>query len=103
MGDSLPGVLRRMGIARHVEEARACLAFEEQCGAYLRRFVRALRLDGSALVVACGHPAVAHQLQLESVRLLAAVNQVFDRPRVARIHFVGDPGGAPAPRAAPPP
>ncbi len=93
----LPQVLRRMGIVRHVEEARACLVFEEQCGAYLRRYVRALRLEGPALVVACGHPAVAHQLQAESGRLLAAVNLDLGRPRVERLRFVADPGRAPAP------
>ncbi|HVA22253.1 MAG TPA: DUF721 domain-containing protein [Candidatus Micrarchaeia archaeon] len=91
LADSLPQVLRRMGIARHVEEARACLAFEDQCGPYLRRYVRALRLEGRALVVTCGHPAVAHQLQLEAGRLLDAVNATLERPRVERLRFVADP------------
>ncbi len=92
-----------MGIARPVEEARALLAFEDQCGPYIRRFVRPLRLEGSSLVVTCGHPAVAHQLQMESPRLLATVNAVLERPRIARLRFVADPEIRPqGPAAAPP-
>ncbi|HUY60283.1 MAG TPA: DUF721 domain-containing protein [Candidatus Dormibacteraeota bacterium] len=94
----LPRVLRRMGVAGHVREAQACSAFAEACGEFLRPHVRALRLEGGALVVACSHPAVAHQLQLEVQPVLDAVNRAIGPPPVRRLRFVGDPAGGPPSR-----
>ncbi len=92
----LPRVLRRMGVAGHVREAQACRAFEDVCGEFLRPHVRALRLEGGVLVVACAHPAVAHQLQLEVQPVLDAVNLVIGPPPIRRLRFVGDPAGGPS-------
>ncbi len=88
IGEILPRVLRRMGVQRQVRLARAQAAFSEACGEYLRAHVRVVAVEGSALVVACAHPAIAHQLQMEAVPLLEAVNRAAGPPPLRRMRFV---------------
>jgi hypothetical protein len=42
------------------------------------------------LVVACAHPAIAHQLQIDSVKLLDGVNSTLDGPQLKRLRFVSE-------------
>ncbi len=87
IGEILPRVVRKLGFQRQVRLARAQAAFQDACGEYLRPHVRVTSLEGGTLVVACAHPAIAHQLQMESVALLAAVNSKVGSPPVRRLRF----------------
>jgi predicted nucleic acid-binding Zn ribbon protein len=90
IGEILPRVVRRMGVQRQVRLARAQAAFSESCGEYLRDHVRVVAVEGSVLVVACAHPAIAHQMQMESVALLEAVNRAAGAPQLRRMRFVSE-------------
>ncbi|MGH7611886.1 MAG: DUF721 domain-containing protein [Candidatus Dormibacteria bacterium] len=93
----LPRVLRRMGASRQVRQARVEAALSRAAGDFLRPYVRVMAVQGSTLVLACAHPAVAHQLQLEADRLLEAVNAEVDGGRLTRLRFVAEVGRPPAP------
>lgn len=86
----LPRVVRKMGVSRQVRQARVEAAFKQACGEYLRDHVRVVAVQGATLVVACAHPAIAHQLQMESVRMLEAVNAELDAPPLKRLRFVSE-------------
>ncbi len=89
-----------MGATKPVRRVRAEEVLRSVCGPYLSPHVRVMALDGKAMVVACAHPAIAHQLQLESVRILDAVNQELGQPRVSRLRFHCEVGAeVPRPRA----
>ena len=84
----LPRVVRKMGVSRQVRQARVEAAFKQACGEYLREHVRVVAVQGGTLVVACAHPAIAHQLQMESVRVLEAVNLELEAKPLTRLRFV---------------
>ncbi|MHB1525866.1 MAG: DUF721 domain-containing protein [Candidatus Dormibacteria bacterium] len=86
----LPRVLRRLGATKQVRQARVESAFGAACGDYLRAHVRVVAVEGTTLVVACAHPAIAHQLQLDSVRLLDQVNLSLPEHPVKRLRFVSE-------------
>ena len=88
IGEILPRVLRRLGGTKQVRQARVEVAFKAACGDYLRAHVRVVAVDGTTLVVACAHPAIAHQLQIDSVKLLEGVNATLEGPRLKRLRFI---------------
>lgn len=96
----LPRVLRRMGGTSQVRQARVEAAFGRVCGAYIRPHVRVYAVERSILVLACAHPAIAHQLQIEAATILEAINgEVGGRP-LTRLRFVPEAGSQPPPRPA---
>ncbi|MGH7691847.1 MAG: DUF721 domain-containing protein [Candidatus Dormibacteria bacterium] len=92
----LPRVLRRLGGTRQVRQARAEVAFAGACGEYIRPHVRVVAVEGSVLVLACAHPAIAHQLQIESAAILEAISQEVGGRPLVRLRFVPE-AGRPAP------
>jgi predicted nucleic acid-binding Zn ribbon protein len=96
----LPRVLRRLGATGQVRQVRVETAFAKICGEFVRPHVRVYSVERSVLVLACAHPAIAHQLQIESATILEAINaEVGGRP-LTRLRFVpeagtqsGPPGG----------
>lgn len=86
--DILPRVVRRMGIRRQLRLVLAGQALHQTCGDYLRPHVRVAAVEGTTLVVACAHPAIAHQLQIDSVRILDAVNLRVGEPPLRRVRFI---------------
>jgi len=88
----LPRVLRRLGGTRQVRQARVEEALGRACGDYLRAHIRVVSVEGTTLVVACAHPAIAHQLQLDSVRVLEQVNANLPGPQLKRLRFVNESG-----------
>ncbi|HVC38630.1 MAG TPA: DUF721 domain-containing protein [Candidatus Dormibacteraeota bacterium] len=92
----LPRVLRRLGGTGQVRQVRVEVAFARICGEYVRPHVRVYAVERQVLVLACAHPAIAHQLQIESTTILDAINaEVGGRP-LTRMRFVPE-AGAPAP------
>jgi hypothetical protein len=90
IAEILPRVLRRLGGTKQVRQARVEVAFKAACGEYLRAHVRVVGVEGTTLVVACAHPAIAHQLQIDSVKLLDGVNSTLDGPQLKRLRFVSE-------------
>lgn len=88
----LPRALRGLGGTAPVRQARAEAAFSRACGEFIRPHVRVLAVQGSVLVVACAHPALAHQLQIESSVILEAVNAELKDPPLTRMRFVPEAG-----------
>ncbi|MGH7608749.1 MAG: DUF721 domain-containing protein [Candidatus Dormibacteria bacterium] len=91
----LPRVLRRLGATREVRQARVESAVSRACGEFVRPHVRVLAIQGSTLVLACAHPAIAHQIQLESAGILEAVNGEVGGRALTRIRFVAEAGRRP--------
>lgn len=90
IGEIVPRVVRRLGFQRQVRLALAQAALSQQCGDFLRPHVRVAAIEGSTLVVACAHPAISHQLQMESVPILLAVNERVGPPALRRIRFLSE-------------
>ncbi|HUY55670.1 MAG TPA: DUF721 domain-containing protein [Candidatus Nanopelagicaceae bacterium] len=88
----LPRVLRRLGGTRQVRQARVEEALGRVCGDYLRAHIRVVAVEGTTLVVACAHPAIAHQLQMDSARVLDQINTNLPDPQLKRLRFVTESG-----------
>lgn len=97
----LPRVLRRMGATGKVRQVRIEAAFAKVCGDYIRPHVRVCSVERSVLVLACAHPAIAHQLQIESAAILDGINAEVGGTALTRLRFVAEAGTPPAPGALP--
>lgn len=95
----LPRVLRRLGATGRVRQVRVEAAFARACGDFLRPHVRVYAVERSVLVLACAHPAVAHQLQIEAPGLLERINAEVGGPPLTRLRFVPEAGAPPRPSA----
>ncbi len=84
IGDLLPGAAAHLGLADELRRARFVATFDaivaERAPA-AHGACRALRVDGSAIVVEADAPIVAQELRLQAMTLLAAIRAA--------------PGGAP--------
>lgn len=88
----LPRVLRRLGATGQVRQVRIEAAFAKVCGDYIRPHVRVYAVERSVLVLACAHPAIAHQIQIEAATILDSINaEVGGRP-LTRLRFVPEAG-----------
>jgi predicted nucleic acid-binding Zn ribbon protein len=94
----LPRVLRRLGATRQVRQVRVEAAFAKVCGEYIRPHVRVYAVERSVLVLACAHPAIAHQLQIEAATILDSINAEVGGRVLTRLRFVPEAGTPPAPR-----
>jgi predicted nucleic acid-binding Zn ribbon protein len=88
----LPRALRRLGGTKQVRQARIEAAFSRVCGEFIRPHVRVRAVEGSALVLACAHPAIAHQLQIESATILESINAEVAGKPLTRLRFVPEAG-----------
>lgn len=84
LGKLLPKVLARQPGAAVVIEHRLRLAFREIVGESLAARCEAVEVRGSALLITTSNPALAHQLRLDSERLIERVNQESKLPRRIR-------------------
>lgn len=85
--------LRRMGISRKVREAQLDDVLAVAVGPALAPLCRHAGLDRGVLTIATAHGALAHQLQLDSPRLIAALNAHLGDDVVRRLRFRGFDGG----------
>lgn len=84
----LDPALRRMGVRGRVRLLQLDLTLTELLGARLAPLCRVVELTGHTLVIATAHTALAHQLQLDSPRLLDALNARLGEERLQRLRFV---------------
>ena len=87
IADILDPALRSLGVRSRVREERLRLALAEIVGPALAAMCRAERLERGALVIATANTALAHQLQLESPRLIDACNAALGATVVRRLRF----------------
>jgi predicted nucleic acid-binding Zn ribbon protein len=87
LSDIFDPALRRMGVRRAVREAQLQDVFAEVVGPALAPLCRAISLDRGALLVATVNTALSQQLQMESPRLLAALNARVGEGTVRRLRF----------------
>jgi hypothetical protein len=100
LGDILWPALRRMGISRRVRDLQLEAALARVVGPALAHLCRPAGLDRGTLTVATAHGALAHQLQLDAPRVIAALNREIGSQTVRRLRFRAlDPGPPPAPSA----
>ncbi len=74
VGKLLPGVLARQPNAGRLIEVRVRIAFGEVIGETLAASCEAIEVRGSILSITTSNPALAHQLRLDSERLLERLN-----------------------------
>jgi hypothetical protein len=87
IADILDPALRSLGVRSRVREERLRLALADIVGPALASMCRADRLEHGVLVIATTNTALAHQLQLESPRLIDACNQALGTVVVRRLRF----------------
>lgn len=84
LGKLLPGVVARQPGAATLIEHRLRIAFREVVGEELAAACEIVQVRGSTLSVTTSNPALAHQLRLDSERLLERVNRESRLPRKVR-------------------
>jgi hypothetical protein len=89
IGDLMDSALRGLGVGirRGVREERLREAFAEVIGEQLAPMCEAVSLDRGTLLIATAHSALAHQLQLDSVRLIESLNDRLGTALVKRLRF----------------
>lgn len=87
VGDVLWPALRRMGISREVRDLQLQAAVARVVGPALAHLCRPVGLDRGTLTVATAHGALAHQLQLDSPRVITALNRELGADIVRRLRF----------------
>ena len=85
LGKLLPRVVARQPGAALLIEHRLRLAFHTLLGETLAARCEAIEVRGSTLSVTTSNPALAHQLRLDSERLLDRLNQESKLPRRIRV------------------
>ncbi len=78
-----------MGVRGQVRDAQIQEAFALAVGDAMVRLCRAERLERDTLVVASANPSLTHQLQLDSPRVMSAINKRLGATVVRRIRFIG--------------
>ncbi|MFN2568029.1 MAG: DUF721 domain-containing protein [Candidatus Dormibacteria bacterium] len=87
LADLLDPALRQMGIRRGVREAQLQDLFAAMVGSSLAPLCHAVELKRGTLVVATAHTALAHQLQLDSTRLIMSLNESLGQTVIRRLRF----------------
>ena len=88
LGQLLPRALRKMGVRNQVRNSQIGGVFSESVGPALSQVCRVERLERNTLVIASSNSVLNHQLQLDSVKLMAAINSRLGEDVVRRLRFV---------------
>lgn len=88
LGELFDPALRRLGVRREVRTIQLREAFAMVVGEQLAGLCQAVSLDRGTLCIATAHTALAHQLQLDSPAVVAALNERIGHPAVRRLRFV---------------
>lgn len=87
LADLLDPALRGLGVRSRVREERLRSLLAAAVGPALSPMCRAVRLERGDLLIATTNTALAHQLQLESPRLIATLNEALGVTAVRRLRF----------------
>ena len=88
VGTLMPGVLARLGLADGVERWRAVLEWDQIAGESLARHARAVRVEGSTLVVEAEHSAVLYELSHRKAELLDRLHAHVGGERITDVRMV---------------
>ena len=87
ISDLLEPALRGLGVQRRVHEEQLRDAFAELVGPALAPMCRVEGLDRGVLAIAVSNTALSHQIHVESVHLIAALNERLGSNTVWRLRF----------------
>ncbi len=88
VGEILPGVLARLGLAERLDAWRAVTEWDAIVGESLARHARALRDDRDVLVVEVEHPAVSHDLSHRKRELLDLLERRLGSRRIRDVRLI---------------
>jgi hypothetical protein len=84
LGNLLGRVVSRQPGAAQLTEHRVRLAFRQVVGDSLADGCESIEVHGTTLSVSTSNPALAHQLRLDSERLMQRINEESRLPRRVR-------------------
>ena len=79
--------LKKLGIRGAVRSVRASDTFAEIVGAAIAPHCKAVNLERGVLMIATDNSALAHQLQLESARIIESMNEKLGGEVVKKFRF----------------
>lgn len=88
IGDLVDPALRHLGVRRGVRELQLREAFAAVVGERMAHLCEARSLERGTLCIATVHTALAHQIQLDSPAVIAALNERIGVDAVRRLRFV---------------
>jgi predicted nucleic acid-binding Zn ribbon protein len=87
LSDLIDPALRGLGVRGRVREVQVREVFDEVVGPALAPMCRALSLERGVLLVGVANTSLSHQLHLDSVRLIAMLNERLGTAAVRRLRF----------------
>jgi hypothetical protein len=87
VSDLIDPALRGLGVRGRVREEQLRMALHELVGPALAPLCRAESLERGALLILTANTALSHQLQLDSPRIIAALNASLGSDVVRRLRF----------------
>ncbi len=87
LSDLIDPALRGLGVRGHVREVQVRDIFNEVVGPALAPMCRAITLERGVLLVGVANTSLSHQLHLDSVRLVALLNERLGAAAVRRLRF----------------
>ncbi len=87
LADLIDPALRGLGVRGRVREVLVREVFLEAVGPALAPMCRAISLDRGVLLIGVANTALSHQLHLDSVQLMATLNQRLGVDVVRRLRF----------------
>ena len=86
-GPEIDPALRGLGVRGRVREAQVREIFGDLVGPALSPMCRALTLERGVLVIGVSNTALSHQIHLDSVQLIASLNERLGAEAVRRLRF----------------
>jgi hypothetical protein len=87
LSDLIDPALRGLGVRGRVREVQVRDVFEDIVGPALSPMCRAISLDRGVLLIGVANTSLSHQLHLDSVRLVAMLNERLGATAVRRLRF----------------
>ena len=87
LSDLIDPALRGLGVRGRVREVQVRDIFAEIVGPALAPMCRAISLERGVLLVGVANTALSHQLHIDSVRLIASLNESLGASAVRRLRF----------------
>jgi hypothetical protein len=87
LSELIDPALRGLGVRGRVREVQVRDIFNEVVGPALSPMCRAITLERGVLLVGVANTSLSHQLHLDSVRLVALLNERLGAAAVRRLRF----------------
>ncbi|GAC1575480.1 MAG: hypothetical protein NVS3B18_09220 [Candidatus Dormibacteria bacterium] len=87
LSDLIDPALRGLGVRGRVREVQVREIFDEVVGPALAPMCQAVSLERGVLLVGVANTSLSHQLHLDSVRLVALLNERLGASTVRRLRF----------------